>query len=260
MSEPILIENLEGAVLTLTINRPDKLNALNASVMNALGAAISTAASNDEVRCVVLTGAGDKAFVAGADIAEIRAWDADAADDAIRRAHKLMRLMETMGKPVIAAINGYALGGGCELSMACTLRIASDNAVLGLPEITLGLIPGYGGTQRLTRLVGHGRALQMMLTGKPIDASTALDIGLVSQVVRPEELEATTMKLANRLANSAPRAVKAIIAAVDDGAHLGMAGALEVERQAFVGLIGSEDMLEGTAAFLEKRKPEFKGR
>ena len=260
MSDAVVLTQLDGAVLTLTINRPDKLNALNHEVMAALASAIDRAAHNDEVRCVVLTGAGEKAFVAGADIAELRAVDSKGAADMVKVARKLMGQMEQMGKPVIAAINGYALGGGCELALACTIRIASSAAMIGLPEIKLGLIPGYGGTQRLSRIAGRGRALHMMLSGQPVDAQKALDYGIVTQVVEPGELLDTVMKLAHTLAASAPLSVRAIIDAVHSGNDRSLEEGLDLEEWAFTSLVESDDMREGTGAFLEKRKPEFKGR
>ncbi|MBT8062819.1 MAG: enoyl-CoA hydratase/isomerase family protein [Gammaproteobacteria bacterium] len=259
MTETVVLKKLDGAVLTVTINRPDKLNALNQAVFAELTGVFAQAASDDSVRCVVLTGAGDKAFVAGADIAELRAMDSSQAGDAVKVARTLMRHMEQMGKPVIAAINGYALGGGCELALACTMRIASSKAIIGLPEITLGLIPGYGGTQRLTRLTGRGRALHMMLTGKPADAQQALDWGIVTMVTEPGELEQCVAKIARGLAASAPLSMRSIIDVVNSGADRSLDDGLDLEEWAFTSLFDSHDMREGTAAFLEKRKPEFTG-
>ncbi|NNE05126.1 MAG: enoyl-CoA hydratase [Xanthomonadales bacterium] len=259
MTETVVLKKLDGAVLTVTINRPDKLNALNQAVFAELTGVFAQAASDDSVRCVVLTGAGDKAFVAGADIAELRAMDSSQAGDAVKVARTLMRHMEQMGKPVIAAINGYALGGGCELALACTMRIASSKAIIGLPEITLGLIPGYGGTQRLTRLTGRGRALHMMLTGKPADAQQALDWGIVTMVTEPGELEQCVAKIARGLAASAPLSMRSIIDVVNSGADRSLDEGLDLEEWAFTSLFDSHDMREGTAAFLEKRKPEFTG-
>jgi len=260
MTETVVLKRLDGAVLTVTINRPDKLNALNQAVFSELTEVFNEAAADDSVRCVVLTGAGDKAFVAGADITELRAMDSDQAAEAVKVARKLMQNMEQMGKPVIAAINGYALGGGCELALACTIRIASSNAQIGLPEIKLGLIPGYGGTQRLARLAGRGRALHMMLTGKPVDAQQAFDWGIVTQVAGPEELQQTVAKIAQGLAASAPLSMRSIIDTVNSGADRSLDEGLDLEQWAFTSLFDSDDMREGTAAFLEKRKPEFSGR
>ena len=259
MSNAPVLQQRDGAVARITVNRPDKLNALNAEVIAGLVAAFAAAGQDRGVRVVVLTGAGEKSFVAGADIGELRDLDADAARALTRRGHALMSRIENLGKPVIAALNGYALGGGCELALACTLRVASRSAMLGLPEVKLGLIPGYGGTQRLARLVGPGRALQMMLTGDPIGAEQAQAIGLVNDVVEPEELEDTVNRLASRLANGAPLAMRAIVGAVHGGQGLPLAEALEVEVEAFAGLAGSDDMREGIAAFMEKRAAEFKG-
>jgi len=247
-------------VMRITINRPKSLNALNAKTMGELSQAIEQAASNDEVRVVVITGAGDKAFIAGADIAELQALDENSIKQLGRLAHETLASIQNLGKPVIAAINGYALGGGCELALACTLRIASENALIGLPEITLGVIPGYGGTQRLQRITGIGRALEMMLSGKPINAKTALDWGLFNQVVTQEQLAVTTDQMAARLANSAPLAIRAILETVHRGADLPLKDGLAIERDKFLKICGTQDMQEGTSAFLEKRKAIFTGR
>lgn len=250
----------EAGVTTITIDRPEKLNALNASVIEGLEQAFKTAASDPDTRAVVLTGAGPRAFVAGADIGELRDLSPDQARSFVRRGHALMARIENLGKPVIAAINGFALGGGCELALACTLRIAAKHAMLGLPEVKLGLIPGYGGTQRLARLVGRGRALQMMLTGEPVKASEALFMGLVSEVTEPEELDEATRDLARTLARGAPLAMNAIMDSVNQGADLPLEDGIAVETEQFVTVCGSDDMREGTSAFLEKREPTFTGR
>jgi enoyl-CoA hydratase len=260
MNDQFVRTATDGGVMHITIDRQDKLNALNRQVLTQLNSAFETASRSAETRCVVLTGAGSKAFVAGADIAEIRSLDAQGADSIVQQGHELMNLVENLGKPVIAAVNGYALGGGCELALACNLRIAASSARMGLPEIHLGLMPGYGGTQRLTRLIGRGRALEMMLTGKPVGAELALQYGLVNAVTEPEELETVVGKLAGKLARSAPLAMKGILQAVQNGADLGLPAGLDLEAQLFAGLFETGDMREGTAAFLEKRKPEFKGR
>jgi len=259
MSEPLVLGRIENGIAHLTINREDKLNALNRAVLEQLHEAIDRAAHARDTRCVVITGAGQRAFAAGADIGEIRALAEDEVEAFIAYGHGLMNAIEDLGKPVIAAINGYALGGGCELALACTLRIASSNAKIGLPEVGLGLIPGYGGTQRLTRLAGRGRALHLMLTGEPVSAEKALEWGLVTMVVEPDELETATHKMAAKLAASAPLAMKAIMAAVNQGADLAMARGLDLEKQYFERVSQTSDMREGTSAFLEKSKPEFKG-
>ncbi|NND45735.1 MAG: enoyl-CoA hydratase [Xanthomonadales bacterium] len=260
MSETAVRSRAADGVLTLTINREDKLNALNRAVLEALHDAFTDAARRPDIRCVVLTGAGRRAFAAGADVGEIRALEQDQVEAFVDFGHELMNSIENLGKPVIAAIHGYALGGGCELALACTLRIASTEAQIGLPEIGLGLIPGYGGTQRLSRLAGRGRALHLMLTGKPIKAEQALQWGILNEVVEPDALDDTVQALAGRLARSAPLAMQAIMAAVNQGADLALARSLDLEKQYFARICGTADMREGTGAFLEKRKPEFKGK
>lgn len=259
MSGKYVQTTLESGVMIITIDRREKLNALNSKVLEQMQSAIDTAGKADDVRCVVITGAGGKAFVAGADIAEIRALDAKGVSAIVETGHKLMNSIEQLGKPVIAAVNGYALGGGCELALACHLRMASSSALLGLPEVQLGLMPGYGGSQRLSRLTGNGRALEMMLTGKPVTAEQAKEYGMVNQVTEPDELMATTLKLASRLANSAPCAMRSIMEAVQTGTGTSLENGLKIEAKLFEGLFETEDMREGTSAFLEKRKPEFEG-
>jgi enoyl-CoA hydratase len=258
MTEILVQTSSEQSVLSITIDRQDKLNALNSAVLSQLHSAFDLATDND-IRCVVLTGAGAKAFVAGADIAEIRSMDDEGLARNVELGNSLMNKIEGLGKPVIAAVNGFALGGGCELALACHIRIAADNALLGLPEVSLGLMPGYGGTQRLSRLIGKGRALDMMLTGKPVNAQQAMAYGLVSRVVDPEELMTEVNKLAGKLAKAAPCAMKSILEAVLTGSEATLADGLALEAELFTGLFETEDMREGTAAFLEKRKPEFKG-
>lgn len=259
MTNNTVLSRYANGVTTLTINRPEKLNALNAQLISALQAAFDKAAADPDTRVVILTGAGDKAFVAGADIAELSGLDGQQARAFVERGHALMGQIERLGKPVIAAINGFALGGGCELALACTLRIASDNAMLGLPEVKLGLIPGYGGTQRLSRIVGRGRALHMMLTGDPISASEAKAAGLITGLVPAQDLAAESGKLAARLAAGAPLAMRAIMDSVHDGADLTFDEAIGVETNQFVTICQTEDMREGSSAFLEKRRPAFSG-
>lgn len=260
MAEDILLSNTDGAVLTLTINRPDKLNALNKSILDALDDAIEAAAKDDSVRVIVLRGAGDKAFVAGADISEFSGYRPADAARMSARGQRLFRRIETLGKPVIAVLDGFALGGGLELAMACTLRLASTEAKLGQPEINLGLIPGYGGTQRLARLAGRGAALDLCLTGEMIDAGRARELGIVNRVHEPGELDEAVARLAGRLSKGPPEAMRAIIEAVHVGADCAMEAALEYETRQFALCFATEDMREGVDAFLDKRKPEFRGR
>ncbi|MDT8449832.1 MAG: enoyl-CoA hydratase-related protein [Wenzhouxiangellaceae bacterium] len=249
-----------GRVATVTVNRPDKLNALDAATITELNRAFEHLEADPEVRAVVLTGAGDKAFVAGADIGEIRACNPTRAHEFSLAGQRLMRRIERCDKPVLAAINGFALGGGLELAMACHLRLAADSARLGLPEITLGLMPGFGGTQRLTRLVGRGRALEMMMTGTPIDAATAREFGLVNAVVESGAVVESAGEIAARLAAAAPLALAGIIAAVDQAGDVPPDQALAYESARFALCCATDDMREGTGAFLEKRTPEFTGR
>ena len=257
--ETLLLE-LAGAIATVTLNRPKVLNALNAQVFNDLEAAFTKLAGEAGVRVILLTGAGEKAFAAGADIGEIAAADAASGEALARRGHAVMRLMETCGKPVIACVNGFALGGGCELALACTMRLASQTARLGTPEIKLGLIPGYGGTQRLPRLIGPAAALRMLLTGAMVPADEAMRLGLVDGVVLPAELMAAGRALALELSLQAPLAMAAGIRAVREGAGLPLDEALALEAKIFSELCATEDKREGTAAFLEKRTARFCGR
>ncbi|HJO38862.1 MAG: enoyl-CoA hydratase-related protein [Vicinamibacterales bacterium] len=249
----------DGEVLVVTVNRPKVLNALNSQTVDELRQAMTAAAGDETVRCIVLTGAGERAFVAGADINELAEQTPVGGSAHAQRGQALLDLIERLGKPVIAAINGYALGGGCELAMACTFRVASDAAKLGQPEINLGIMPGYGGSQRLPRLVGKGRALEMLLTGNQIGAAEAHRIGLVNRVVPASDLMTEVRALAADLAGKAPIAVRAIVAAVNDGTEMPLAQALAHEAALFGLVASTEDMREGTRAFLEKRKPVFKG-
>lgn len=255
-----LIVERDGAVAVITINRPKVLNALDSRTMDELRRTILALKHDAAVRAVVITGAGEKSFVAGADINELAAQTPAGGREHAMRGQHVLDLIETMGKPVIAAINGFALGGGCELAMACTIRIAADSAKLGQPEINLGLIPGYAGTQRLARLVGAGRALEILLTGDQITAQEAHRIGLVNRVVPAADLMAEARKLAAALATKAPVAVKYIIEGVHRGLRMSLAEAQVFEATLFGLVASTEDMREGTRAFLEKRKAAFQGR
>ena len=249
-----------GAVRTITVNRPDKLNALDRDTLNELTIAFAQAAQDDAVRVVVLAGAGEKAFVAGADIAQMSGCTPVQAQAFSRAGQQLMVAIERLRKPVIARIQGFALGGGMELAMACHLRVASEKAKFGQPEINLGLIPGFGGTQRLLRLAGRGAALELCLTGAPIAAQRAYELGLVTRVVAAEALDDTVAALADQLAGAAPLAAAGILDAVLLGGETSLDQGLEFETQAFALAFSTEDMREGTTAFLEKRKASFRGR
>jgi len=257
--ENILVER-DGGVATLTINRPKVLNALSTQTLDELRRAILALKYDDGVRVVIITGSGDKSFIAGADINELSQQTPIGGREHALRGQHVFDLVEHMGKPVIAAINGYALGGGCELAMACTIRIAADTAKLGQPEINLGIIPGYGGSQRLSRLVGRGRALELLLTGDQISAAEAYRLGLVNRVVTGANLMGEARKLAHALAAKAPIAVRYIIDAVNKGLQMPLPDAQVFEATLFGLVAATEDMREGTKAFLEKRKPEFKGK
>jgi enoyl-CoA hydratase len=257
--ENILL-SLNNRILRITINRESKLNALNKLTLAELHAALSDAFTNPEVGGIILTGAGPKAFVAGADISEFSDLNADEGRIFAQEGHhKVFDRMHASEKPIIAAINGFALGGGLELAMACHIRIASENARLGLPEVTLGLIPGYGGTQRLTQLVGRGRALEMILTADIITAAKAMEIGLVNEVVAPENLLATAEEKMSKILSRAPIAVGAAINAVNAALTDGING-FEEEINQFARCFDTADFKEGVSAFLEKRPAQFKGR
>ena len=255
----LLVER-DGAVATITINRPKVLNALNTATIDELRRAILELKADAGVRVAILTGAGEKSFVAGADINELAVQTPTSGREHALAGQHVFDLIENMGKPVIAAINGFALGGGCELAMACTLRLAADTARLGQPEIALGLIPGYAGTQRLPRLVGKGRAMEMILTGAPISADEAYRIGLVNRVVPAADVIGEARKLAAQLASSAPIAMRYIINAVNKGVEMPFAEACQYDATLFGLVASTDDMREGTKAFLEKRKASFTGR
>jgi enoyl-CoA hydratase len=247
-------------IATITISRPEKLNALNAETLAELSAAFDAVLPDDSVRGLILTGAGEKAFVAGADIGELSATDALRSVDVAAQGQRLFRRLETCGKPSIAAVNGFALGGGLELAMACTIRIASENARMGQPEVKLGIIAGYGGTQRLPRLVGRGRALELLLTGDMIDAGEAYRIGLVNRVVPLPELLAASQSLMRRILAAGPVAVKLTMQAVDVGLDCALDEGQRFEATAFGLAASTQDRMEGTRAFLEKRPARFSGK
>jgi len=257
--ENLLIER-DGGVAILTVNRPKVLNALNTQTLDELRRAILELKRDDSVRAVILTGAGEKSFVAGADINELATQTPTSGREHAIAGQHILDLVEHLGKPVIAAINGYALGGGCELAMACTIRLAADTAKLGQPEINLGLIPGYAGTQRLARIVGRGRALELLLTGDQISAQDAHRLGLVNRVVPAADLMTEAKKLAATLAAKAPIAVRYILEAVHKGVEMPFAQAQIFEATLFGLVASTDDMREGTKAFLEKRKADFKGK
>jgi enoyl-CoA hydratase len=255
--ETLLLER-RGRVALLTINRPAKLNALNIQTRAEGAAALDELREDDSVRVVVITGAGEKAFVAGADIGEFEGRTAVSQRD-VMTARSLFTAVDTFPKPVIAMVNGFCLGGGCELALSCDIRVASDRARFGQPEINLGIIPGGGGTQRLTRIVGEGKAMELILTGDMIDAQTAYTLGLVNAVYPAAELEPKTMELANRIAEKSPVALRMAKEAVKTAARANLDEGLRREIDLFALTFSSQDKDEGVRAFLEKRKPEFKG-
>ena len=254
-----LLTNLENGIFTITINRPDKLNALNKDVFTDLDKAIDEVGNNAEIRSAVITGSGPKAFVAGADITEFKGLDKEQAMALAKRGQDVFFKIENSKKPIVAAVNGFALGGGCELAMACHFRLCSENAKFGQPEVNLGLIPGYGGTQRLTQLIGKGRALELLMSGNMIDANTALQYGLVNHVVTQDELLDKARSILAVINSKAPVAVSNCIRAANavfDETKNGF----ELEVKLFGKCFETEDVKEGTSAFLEKRKPNFTGR
>ena len=248
-----------GAVATVTVSRPAVLNALNAATIQELDDCLLSLRDDASVRAIVLTGEGERAFIAGADITELSQLTPTAARDVARRGQALCDRLERAPKPVIAAVNGFALGGGLELAMACTLRVAAETAKLGQPEVNLGLLPGYGGTQRLPRLVGPGRALEMLLTGEPVDASEAWRLGLVNRVVPAGRVRAEARELAGLLASKPPLATRYILDAVRSGMQMSLQDGCELEATLFGLVAATEDMREGTGAFLEKRRARFTG-
>jgi enoyl-CoA hydratase len=251
--------SIENAILLITVNRPDKLNALNKTVLDELNSAIDEVYNNHAIRSAIITGAGPKAFVAGADISEFQGLKHSEGMDLAHKGQYIFKKIEDSPKPVIAAVNGFALGGGCELAMACHFRIASENAKFGQPEVNLGLIPGYGGTQRLTQLIGKGRAIEFLITGNMIDAATALQYGLVNYVVPQEELLTKARTILELVNTKAPLAVGRCIKAANAVFDQTKDGFTE-EVRLFGECFATQDMVEGTNAFLEKRKPNFIGK
>src|SRR5216117_962099 len=260
MSYQTLLFEIKDGVALITINRPDKLNALNDQVVDELAGAAERVATEDAIKGAILTGAGPKAFVAGADIGDLAKQGPFDGKARALRGQAMLRRFETCGKPVVAAINGYALGGGCELALACHLRLASETAKFGQPEVKLGIAPGYGGTQRLPRLVGKGNALQLILTGETIDAREAHRIGLVNKVVPAPELLAEAERMVRGILGMGPLAVRLALEAVDRGLEMTLDEGLLLEANHFGLLAATRDMKEGLTAFLEKRAPKFEGR
>jgi len=259
MAYETLLYDVADGLARITINRPEKLNALNGTVIRELGEVAVAVAADTAVHAVILTGAGPKAFVAGADISELTTQGPMDGKARARAGQLVFRALERLNKPVVAAVNGFALGGGCELAMACHIRIASDTAKFGQPEVKLGLLPGYGGTVRLPRIVGKGRALELLLTGSIIDAAEALRIGLVSRVVPADRLISEAEALVRGIMEQGPLAVRSVLEAVDAGFEMSQEDALLLEANLFGLLSSTDDMREGTRAFLEKRKPAFEG-
>ncbi|MHB1701881.1 MAG: enoyl-CoA hydratase-related protein [Acidobacteriaceae bacterium] len=260
MEHQNLLCEIEGAIATVTLNRPKVLNALDAATFSDLRSIFTALAADDSIRAILITGAGDRAFAAGADIRELSMVDGLAGKQLSLRGQAIFSLIENCGKPVIACINGFALGGGCELALACTLRLASNTAKLGQPEVKLGLLPGYGGSQRLPRLIGQGAALHLLLTGEMISAEEALRIGLVNEVLPPDRLLPRAREIAQAIAAVAPLAVRHCMEAVQHGCDLPLPDALYLEASLFGLLCETQDKTEGTQAFLDKRKPDWKGR
>ena len=252
-----LLTNLENGIYTITINRPDKLNALNQTVLNELDAAIKNVYEDKNIKAAIITGQGSKSFVAGADISEFVEVKDEEGTNLARIGQQIFFKIENCPKPFVAAVNGFALGGGCELAMACHFRVASDNAKFGQPEVNLGLIPGYGGTQRLTMLVGKGKAMELIMTGNLVDANEAKNLGLVNYVTAPESLLEKTKEILNVILTKSPVAVSKVIAAVNNFYSFDKNG-FDEEIKLFGEVFASDDKKEGTTAFIEKRKPVFK--
>jgi enoyl-CoA hydratase len=255
-----LLFEIKDHVGLITVNRPDKLNALNGETVNELEDVFISIKNNPDIFVVVITGSGEKAFVAGADIAELNKLDVLSAKEFSEKGNKVFRMIETLGKPVIAAVNGFALGGGCELALASHIRTASDNAKFGQPEVNLGIIPGYGGTQRLARVVNSARALEIILTGDMIPADEAFRIGLVNKVFPQAELLNKTLEMAAKIVSKGQQAIRLALKAVKATDNISLSEGLNFEASLFALACSTEDFKEGTAAFLEKRKPQFKNR
>ena len=259
MSYENILTSTEGGLLTITINRPDQLNALNSATIAELGDAFKTGESDASVRAIIITGSGEKAFVAGADIKEFASFSVEKGKELAAKGHQtLFNLVADLTTPVIAVVNGYALGGGLELAMSCHFRVASDNAKMGLPEVSLGVIPGYGGTQRLAQLVGKGKAFEMIMTAGMMGAEEAKAYGLVNHVTTQEEAMGLAQKLAGKISRNSPTAIASAIRAVNAGFTDGVNG-YDQEIEEFGKCFGTADFTEGTTAFMEKRKPAFKG-
>ncbi|MDF2187296.1 enoyl-CoA hydratase-related protein [Paraflavitalea sp. CAU 1676] len=253
-----LLVTTEEQICTITINRPDKLNAINKTVMEELGRAVDEVYSNPDIKAAIITGSGIKAFVAGADISEFQGLTKEQGQALSKKGHDVFFKIERSPKPIVAAVNGFALGGGCELALACHFMIAADNAKFGQPEVNLGLIPGYGGTQRLVQVAGKGRAMELLMSGRMIDAQEAKSIGMINAIVPPRELLTTVKELLQTIISKAPIAVASIIACVNNFDHTQQGYDYEVQK--FGECFATEDMVEGASAFLEKRKPVFKGK
>ncbi|MGA2623219.1 MAG: enoyl-CoA hydratase-related protein [Bacteroidota bacterium] len=260
MTYSTLLVKVTDRIAVVTVNRPDKLNALNAQCKNELRDLFMSLKTNHDVDAVILTGAGEKSFVAGTDISELATLNAETGKEFASGGQSLFDLIQHLGKPVIAAVNGYALGGGCELALACHMRIASENAKFGQPEVSLGIIPGYGGTQRLSRLVGSGKAAELILTGNQIDAQEALRIGLVNRVVPQKELLAAAEAIARTITSKGQIAIRIALKAINASMEMPLSEGLKVEASLFGDCCSTQDAKEGVKAFLEKRKPEFKGK
>lgn len=259
MAQNVLVEK-RGVIAVVTVDRPEVLNALNAATIQELKATFDALDRDDELRAIILTGSGTRAFIAGADITEMQGLSAPEAVELAQRGQSLSLAMEAMTKPIIAAVNGFALGGGCELMMACDFAIASERAKFGQPEVNLGLIPGFGGTQRLARLVGRGLARQLVYTGEMLSAERALSVGLITEVTSPEELMPRAVAIAELIAEKAPLAVAACKKALNRGVELPLEAALDFEAVLFGAMFNTADMREGTQAFTEKRPAQFRGR
>jgi enoyl-CoA hydratase len=260
MSYKFIIYEKADATATITINRPEALNAFSKEVIDEILNALEDIKNDENTRVVILTGAGEKAFSAGADIKAMKGMNALKARELSLMGEKLCLALENLEKPVIAALNGYALGGGLEVAMSCDLRIANENSRMGQTEINIGLIPGWGGTQRLTRLIGRTKAKELVFTGRMIDAKTAEQLGIVNMVVPPDKFRETVKQFANELAQKAPVALKVAKALINKGAEIGLESALALEREGFGVVASTEDLQEGVSAFTEKRKPTFKGK